>query len=169
VTGGKFANGAETAAYGYLFNYCMHGGCTSKLEQTLYDWMPGYKAGTLLYNQTLGEGGWTGWEVLDVASVGLGAASRGLQLFGSLGREIQLTDGFYQANGSSFRFSQYYYEKLWATGRGAPFLQAQEILQTSTTVTADRLQGFYRYTNNTMEMVYNPTSKEVWHIMPLKK
>lgn len=26
--GGKFANGARTAAYGYLFNYCMHNGCT---------------------------------------------------------------------------------------------------------------------------------------------
>lgn len=27
IGGGKFANGAQTAAYGYLFNYCAHNGC----------------------------------------------------------------------------------------------------------------------------------------------
>jgi len=77
--GGKFANGAATAAFGYLFNHCSHGGCTTKLEQVLYDWWPGYKAGTLIYNQTMGDGSWTGWEVLDAASVGVGVAARGLQ------------------------------------------------------------------------------------------
>jgi hypothetical protein len=150
--------------------YCAHGGqCTTKLEQALYDWWPGYKAGTLLYNQTMGDGSWTGWEVLDAASAGLGAAGKGLQLLGTAGREIQLIDGFYQAEGSAFKFSKYYYDKLWSTGRGAPFLQAQEVLQTATTMTADRMAGFYRYTNSAMEMVYNPKTKEVWHIMPLKK
>jgi hypothetical protein len=77
--GGDFANGAVTAAYGYLFNHCSHGGCTTKLEQALYDWWPGYKAGTLLYNQTLGDGSWTGWEMLDAASVGTLGAGRALQ------------------------------------------------------------------------------------------
>lgn len=79
VSGGNFQNGAVTAAFGYLFNHCSHGNCTTPLEQTLYDWMPGYKAGTLLYNQTMGDGSWTGWEVLDAASVGAGVAGRGLQ------------------------------------------------------------------------------------------
>ncbi|MBY0578934.1 MAG: RHS repeat-associated core domain-containing protein [Burkholderiales bacterium] len=49
IGGGKFANGAETAAFGYLFNYCSTAGaCTSKLEQALYDYWPGYKLGTCL-------------------------------------------------------------------------------------------------------------------------
>lgn len=69
---------------GSVFNHCSHGGCTTKLEQTLYDWMPGYKAGTLLYNQTMGDGSWTGWEVLDAASVGAGVAGRGLQALQAL-------------------------------------------------------------------------------------
>ncbi len=76
--GGKFGNGALAGAYGYLFNYCSSGKCTSAFEQALYDWWPGYKAGTLLYNQTSGDGSWTGWEVLDAASIGLGAAGKGI-------------------------------------------------------------------------------------------
>ena len=83
--GGKFENGAATAAFGYLFNHCVHGACTTKLEQAMYDWWPGYKAGTLLYNQTVGDGSWTGWEVLDAASVGLGAVGKGLQALQRLG------------------------------------------------------------------------------------
>ncbi|RYH15824.1 MAG: hypothetical protein EON54_28525, partial [Alcaligenaceae bacterium] len=49
IAGGKFDNGAQTAAFGYLFNYCSHGNCTSAFEQAMYDYWPGYKAGTLLY------------------------------------------------------------------------------------------------------------------------
>ncbi|MBX3717662.1 MAG: hypothetical protein KF738_16815 [Burkholderiales bacterium] len=76
--GGNFENGAVTAAFGYLFNHCAHGACTSDFEQVLYDWWPGYKAGTLLYNQTMGDGSWTGWEVLDAGSLGVGVTGRGL-------------------------------------------------------------------------------------------
>ena len=101
-----------------------------------------------------------------IVTAGLGALSAAGEA-SLLGREIQLADGFYQAEGSAFKFSAYYYEKLWATGRGAPFLQAEEVLATARTVTPDRMAGFYRYTNEFMEMVYNPTSKEVWHLMPL--
>ncbi|MBC3387484.1 hypothetical protein [Pseudomonas sp. SWRI179] len=77
-------------------------------------------------------------------------------------------DGFYQAEGTPFKFSEYYYNRLWATGRGAPFAQADEVLKTATTITTDRKDGFYRYTNGSMEMVYNPDTKEVWHIQPLR-
>ncbi len=46
-----FANGAATSAFGYLYNYCAHDGhCTTKLEQRLYDWWPGYKVGTCISN-----------------------------------------------------------------------------------------------------------------------
>ena len=84
--GGKFANGALSAAYGYLFNHCSHGKCDFGWEQALYDWMPGYKAGTLLYNQTMGDGSWTWWEVLDAASIGTGVLGRGLQLLSPAAR-----------------------------------------------------------------------------------
>ena len=46
----------------------------------MYDYWPGYKAGTLVYNLTLGDGSWTGWELLDAASVGAGATAKGLSL-----------------------------------------------------------------------------------------
>jgi hypothetical protein len=29
------------------------------------------------------------------------------------------------------------------------------------------MAGFFRYTNDVMEMVYDPTTGEVWHLMPL--
>lgn len=84
------------------------------------------------------------------------------------GREIKLLDGFYQAEGSAFKFSKSYYEKLWTTGRPAPFLQAEEALATARTVTPDAIKpGFYRYVNDVLEMVYKPTTKEVWHLAPL--
>jgi hypothetical protein len=63
----------------YLFNECGSGKCSSKFEQTMYDWWPGYKAGTLLYSQTMGDGSWTVWELLDAASVGTLAAASGVQ------------------------------------------------------------------------------------------
>jgi hypothetical protein len=79
----------------------------------------------------------------------------------------QLVDGYYEAHG--FRFSQYYYEKLWATGRGAPSLTDREILQNATNVVADpQKAGFFRYTHGGWEMVYNPTTREVWHLQPLR-
>jgi RHS repeat-associated protein len=85
------------------------------------------------------------------------------------GREIMLVNGFYQAEGSAFKFSQYYYEKLWSTGRGAPFLQADEVLKTATKVVPDRMKGFNRYENGSYEMIYNPATKEVWHLQPRKQ
>jgi filamentous hemagglutinin len=84
----------------------------------------------------------------------------------AIGREIKLANGFYQAANSMFKFSQCYYDKLWLTGRGAPYVQAEELLSTLTAVTADHKTGFSRYTNGKIEMVYNPTSREVWHLQP---
>ncbi len=85
----------------------------------------------------------------------------------SAGRAMNVADGFVQAEGSIVKFSVYYYNRLWATGRGAPFLQAEEVLQTATNITQHRLPGFYRYTNDKLEMVFNPTTGEVWHLQPL--
>jgi hypothetical protein len=78
LAGGDTRQGALTGAFAYLFNECAHGNCTTKLEQTLYDWWPGYKAGTLLRSLTVGDGSWTAWELLDAASIGTGVAAKGL-------------------------------------------------------------------------------------------
>ena len=86
-----------------------------------------------------------------------------------VGNEINLVDGFYQAEKSAFKFSEYYYNKLWSTGRGAPFLQAEEVINTAKTISPDRMIGFNRYVNDAFEMIYNPTTKEVWHLQPLRK
>ncbi|MGQ0595705.1 two-partner secretion domain-containing protein [Aquabacterium sp.] len=98
-----------------------------------------------------------------------GAAGKVAKAATEVGREINLVDGYYQVEGSAFKFSKYYYEKLWSTGRGAPFVQAEEVLKTATSVQPDRMPGFYKYVNGNMEMVYNPATKEVWHLQPLGK
>jgi hypothetical protein len=79
AAGGSFESGAFSAAMGYALNYCSGGKCDFGWEQSLYDWLPGYKAGTLISNKLLGGGGdTTVWEVVDLASVGIGAAAKGL-------------------------------------------------------------------------------------------
>lgn len=56
---------------------------------------------------------------------------KSLRVWGSAttisGRKVELVNGYYQAKNSLFKFSEYYYNKLWSTVRGAPFLQAEEI------------------------------------------
>lgn len=43
---------------------------------------------------------------------------------------------------------------------------AEEIFATATRVVQDaRKPGFFKYTNGYAEMVYNPQTKEVWHMM----
>ena len=103
-----------------------------------------------------------GSEVASGGAVEIGAASNAAT------KEIKVVNGFYEAEGTPFKFSEYYYKRLWSTGRGGPFVQEEEVFKIATTVTPDRMAGFYRYTNGSMEMVYNPATKEVWHIQPLR-
>ena len=78
-----------------------------------------------------------------------------------------LKNGFYEVNG--FKFSEYYYNRLWNSGRGGSSLVAKEILENATQVVPDSIKtGFYRYVYGDWEMVFNPVSKEVWHIQPIK-
>jgi len=56
---------------------------------------------------------------------------------GAVATDIELADGYYQYAGSQIRFSESYYNRLWATGRPAPFLAAQEVLDTATNVEPD--------------------------------
>jgi hypothetical protein len=87
----------------------------------------------------------------------------------SVATQAVLKDGYYEING--FRFSQYYYEKLWATGRGCPGFRAQWVLEGSRGIgIADAARpGFFRYVFEGWELVYNPATKEVWHLCPVNK
>jgi hypothetical protein len=77
-----------------------------------------------------------------------------------------LRDGYYEVNG--IKFSEYYYNKLWNTGRGGSSLVVPQLHENNggKGITITSKPGFFRYTANGWEMVYNPTTKEVWHIQP---
>lgn len=77
-----------------------------------------------------------------------------------------LKDGYYEVNG--FKFTKYYYERVWNTGRGGPSLVAKEILDNATHIVVDRRPGFFRYEYGGWELVYNPQTKEIWHVQPMK-
>ncbi|OOF44700.1 hypothetical protein BKK51_08485 [Rodentibacter trehalosifermentans] len=83
-------------------------------------------------------------------------------------KSIFKKDGYYHADG--MKISENYYEKLWNNGRKAPFIQAREIIQSNPKITPDDRGkvGFYRYESNGLEMIYNPQTKEIWHIQPIK-
>jgi hypothetical protein len=84
------------------------------------------------------------------------------------GTTAKLVDWYYYINW--FKFSKYYYEKLWTSWwRKAPSLIAREVLEWATTRTKDSLEWFYRYEYWGWEMIYNPTTTEVWHLLQLKK
>lgn len=80
--------------------------------------------------------------------------------------EAAVDNGYVDLGG--FKFSEKYYQKLFDTGRTAPVTVAREVLASATSKTADRLPGFFRYEGAGWEMVYNPTTREVWHLQPLK-
>ncbi len=82
--------------------------------------------------------------------------------------EAILKDGYYEVNG--FKFSDYYYNRLWNTGRGAPSLVAGEVLEGSGGVgLPDAIKaGFNNYIYGGWEMTYNPVTNEVWHLQPIK-
>jgi hypothetical protein len=82
--------------------------------------------------------------------------------------EAILKNGYYEVNG--FRFSEFYYNKLWKSGRGAPSLAVQAILDNPTNVIPDPAgySGFFKYFTDEWEMVYNPTTKIVSHIQPIR-
>jgi hypothetical protein len=83
------------------------------------------------------------------------------------GTTAVLKNGYYEVNG--VKFNEYYYNKLWDTGRGAPSLVANEILKTGAKGAPDVIKsGFFSYEALGWKMIYNPTTKEVWHLQPFK-
>ncbi len=79
-----------------------------------------------------------------------------------------LKNGYYEVNG--FKFTEFYYNKLWQNGRGAPSLAAKAILENTTKIIPDPASypGFFKYFSDKWEMVYNPTTKIVSHIQPIR-
>ncbi len=57
--------------------------------------------------------------------------------------EAILKNGYYEVNG--FKFSEYYYIKLWNNGRKAPSLTAKIILEEGRLIGPDSKLGFFRY------------------------
>jgi len=77
-----------------------------------------------------------------------------------------LKDGYYEVNG--FKFSEFYYNRLWTHGRQGPSLIAKEILEAAHICIPDTKKvGFFRYECEGWEMIYNPTTKEVWHLQQI--
>lgn len=85
------------------------------------------------------------------------------------GHEAILKDGYYEVNG--FKFSEFYYNRLWDKGREAPSLIAKAVLEHAKEIIPDPKghEGFFKYTSDGWEMVYSPSEKIVSHLAPLKK
>ena len=47
-------------------------------------------------------------------------------------------------------------------------LVANEILLSAKNIKPDIKPGFFRYESLGWEMIYNPVTKEIWHIQPMK-
>ena len=102
-----------------------------------------------------------------ISATEAGGSAEGISSVVEQGSTAVLKNGYYEVNG--FKFSEYYYNKLWDTGRGAPSLVAKEILDSAKTAVPDAIkQGFLRYEAGGWEMVYNPITREVWHLQPIK-
>ncbi len=75
-----------------------------------------------------------------------------------------MKDGYYEVNG--FKFTEYYYDRLWSNGRNCPGFRAESILKGATTIVPDPqgYEGFFKYICNDWEMIFNPTTKIVSHL-----
>ncbi|HLB41203.1 MAG TPA: hypothetical protein VJJ83_05410, partial [Candidatus Babeliales bacterium] len=78
-----------------------------------------------------------------------------------------LKNGYYEVNG--FKFTEYYYNRLWDNGRHYPSLITREVLESATEILPDRVPGFFKYTCGKWTLVYNPITKEVHHLQPNHK
>ncbi len=99
-------------------------------------------------------------------------ASRAARIVTVAGREmVELENGL--------RFTPYYMDKLWSTGRKAPGLIAQEVIEGHMNVPISVAVGsrpgeqflYYRAmsgrANQGWEVVFNPVTREVYHLEPI--
>lgn len=80
-----------------------------------------------------------------------------------------LKETYYEVNG--FKFTQFYYDKLWNNGRRCPGFRAESVLRGATTIVQDPrgYEGFFKYIHNEWEMIFNPSTKVVAHLSPISK
>jgi len=111
--------------------------------------------------------GAAGAELLSGTWLAKVARARALSALGPRGTPIVLKDGFYEVG--NMRISKNYYERLWREGRPAPFIVSREILESGVKGVPDAIKpGFFRYEFGGWEMVYNPVTKEIWHLQPIR-
>jgi len=80
---------------------------------------------------------------------------------------VILKNGYYEVNG--FKFTEYYYNRLWNNGRKCPGFRAESVLRGATTIVPDPqgYEGFFKYIYNDWEMIFNPSTKVVSHLSPI--
>ena len=100
-----------------------------------------------------------------VAGGGTAAGAAGAGAGAAEVAEVVCVDGMVMRNG--FAFSEYYYARLWETGRLAPSLIAKMILEGAGQGTPSLTKpGFFEYVYDGWNLVYNPLTNEVWHMSP---
>jgi filamentous hemagglutinin len=58
---------------------------------------------------------------------------------------------------------------LWKIGKKYPAYGAVSILKKAKSGIPNKLKaGLNKYIHDVWEMIYNPTTKEVWHMQPMK-
>jgi hypothetical protein len=162
IAGGKFENGATTAAFAYLFNHCQTYDCAlaqawRETQQTVVD----------VFNK-----------VIDgVASVYTEAAITALPGGGivKLPRLVEIAGGF--------KVTEKYLNYLAANGRELPIgMLANEVMAAgqfeAVAVNIAQRQGekflYYKAAFETtgsikgFDLVVNPATKEIWHFSPIK-
>jgi hypothetical protein len=80
-----------------------------------------------------------------------------------------LIEDYYEVNG--FKFTQFYYDRLWKGGRPFPGFRAEWIFKGATDIIPDPrgYPDFYKYTYEGWEMIFNPITKIVAHMGYAKK
>lgn len=70
---------------------------------------------------------------------------------------------------NGFKFSEYYYNRLWNNGRKCPGFRAESVLRGATTIIPDPQghEDFFKYIYNDWEMIFNPSTKIVAHLSPI--
>lgn len=96
--------------------------------------------------------------VLSGASASGGAAATAVTRFVDQGRAMVSSQGF--------QMTEYYYTRLESSGRADFAARANNILQNYTSKVPDPkgFDGFYKYTYNDWELLYNPVTKEISHL-----
>ncbi len=107
-----------------------------------------------------------------VAFAGAAGALEGLTYYAAesmvaLGR-LWVLPGALKVTETVFRFSEYYYDRLWRTGRPFPHLTAYEVLRTATKVERDIRAGLpilERHLGDDLQSSY----QDVYHLQPLER